>query len=263
MLRNGKRFLAIGCRLKGVSEVLTLGVRPNFFDYTPDERMMILQSDPILFPTINYAQYLTTIGKRIFPSLETHLYADDKIKQTTLFQMLGIPHPRTRAYYRRHRNHITADFHFPFIAKIPRNSGCGRGVFLIKDEAGLAEYLARTEVAYVQEYLPHKRDLRVVLINYDPIAAYWRRVPEGDFRANLTRGGSIDFKDVPEEAVALARDTALTCRFDDVGLDLIESEGRWFVIEANMMYGRRGLEAMKMDLKDIIRQKLLRGDIGG
>lgn len=262
MLGNGKRFLAIGSRLRDVSEVLTLGVRPNFFDYTPDERKIILDSDLILFPTINYAQYLTTLGKRIFPSLETHLYADDKIKQTTLFQMLGIPHPPTTIYYRRHRSCIIGDFRFPFIAKIPRNSGCGRGVFLIRNEAELAEYLGRTEVAYVQEYLPHRRDLRVVLINYDPIAAYWRRVPEGDFRANLARGGLIDFKEVPEEAVALARDTAKRCRFDDVGLDLLECGGRWFVIEANMMYGRRGLEAMKMDLKEITRQKLLRGEIG-
>ena len=263
MLGRKKRFVALGSRLKGIKEVLTLGVRPNFTDYNPDERRMILESNLVLFPTMNYAQFFSTMGKRIFPSLENHLYADDKIKQTTLFQLLGIPHPLTRIYYQRHREDIARDFAFPFICKIPRNSGRGRGVFLIRDREDLNKYLSLTRVAYVQEYLPHNRDLRVVLVNYDPILAYWRCVAEGDFRANIARGGSIEFRCVPQEAVTIARDAALRCRFDDVGLDLIESGGHWFVIEANMMYGRKGLCAMDMDLKEITRQKLLSGEIGG
>jgi len=91
-------FVALGSRLRGVPEVLTLGVKPNFLEYTLKERGLILGAGIILFPTLNYAQFLTTLGKRIFPSLETYLYADEKIKQTTLFQMLGISHPRTKIY---------------------------------------------------------------------------------------------------------------------------------------------------------------------
>ena len=70
-------FVALGSRLKGVPEVLTLGVKPNFHDYTRRERQLILNAPIILYPTLNYAQFLTTLGKRIFPSLDTHLYADD------------------------------------------------------------------------------------------------------------------------------------------------------------------------------------------
>jgi hypothetical protein len=33
------------------------------------------------------------MGKNIFPNLETYLYADEKIKQTTLFYMLAFPIP--------------------------------------------------------------------------------------------------------------------------------------------------------------------------
>ena len=92
------KYIALGCRLKGIPEVETLGIRPNFMDYSPRERDLILGSKIILYPSLNYAQFLTTMGKRIFPSLETYLYADEKIKQTTLFHMLGIPHPGTRIY---------------------------------------------------------------------------------------------------------------------------------------------------------------------
>jgi ribosomal protein S6--L-glutamate ligase len=46
-----------------------------------------------------------------------------------------------------------------------------------------------------------------------------------------------------------------------VGLDLINSQGTWYVIEANMKYGRKGLKMIGLDLKEIMRQKLLSGEI--
>ena len=254
-------FIALGSRLKGVKEVLTLGVRPNFLDYTPEQRKLILDARLILFPTLNYAQFFTTLGKKIFPSLETYLYADEKIKQTTLFCMLGIPHPRTKIYYRRHHDEILKDFSFPFIAKIPRRSSRGRGVFKINNKKDLESYLMLTKTAYIQEYIPHKKDLRVVLINYDPVIAYWRIKKDGEFRTNLAQGGKISFMDVPEKAIYLAREWAQKCRFNDVGIDLIHYNDTWYVLEANMKYGRKGLVTKGMNIKEIFRKKLLSGEL--
>ena len=261
MNKENRHFIALGSRLLGVPEVLTLGVKPNFFDYSSHERKLISGSDMILYPTLNYAQFFSTIGKKIFPSLETYLYADEKIKQTTLFHMLGILHPRTRFYYRLHHRDILKDFSFPFVAKIPRASAGGRGVFLINSVDELEKYLQITPVAYIQEYLPHNRDLRVVLINYQPVLAYWRESPPGNFRTNLFQGGSINFKDVPHDVVGLARILAKKCKFDDVGLDFIEKKGKWYLIEANMKYGREGLRMRGLHLKEIIRKKILSGEL--
>jgi ribosomal protein S6--L-glutamate ligase len=171
--------------------------------------------------------------------------------------MLGLPHPRTRIYYHLHHADILKDFSYPFVAKLPRSSSRGRGVFLIQVEEDLACYLDKTSVAYIQEYLPHERDLRVVLIRYEPVIAYWRVRPPGGFKANLSQGGRPDFEAVPGEAVALACDCARACRFDDVGLDFIYSHGQWYLIEANMKYGRKGLRMQGLDLKRIIINKLL------
>jgi ribosomal protein S6--L-glutamate ligase len=259
--RRHPPFVALGRRLEGVPEVLTLGVRANFGDYTPREQELLLSSKDVLYPTRNYAQYFATMGKRIFPSLETHLYADDKIKQSTLFRLLKLPHPRTQIYYHLHHDQILEEFAFPFVAKVARASAQGRGIFRILDEAGLEKYLHKNPVAYIQEYLPHERDLRVILINYEPVIAYWRLNLPGEFRSNLQQGGSIQFDDIPPEALELARKAARMCRFDDVGLDLIEWEGAWYVIEANMLYGRQGLRLKGLDLKEIIRTKLLAGEL--
>ena len=261
MVDRHPTFVALGSRLRGIPEIITLGLRPNFFDYTTEERGMIFDANTVLFPTLNYAQFLTTMGKKIFPSLETYLYSDEKIKQTTLFYMSGIPHPRTRIYYHLHHGDILKDFSFPFIGKLPRRSAQGRGVFKINSREDLDRYLHLTNIAYIQEYLSHDRDLRVLLINYHPIISYWRVRQSQDFRANLSQGGEISFDDIPQEGIRLAREAAIKCKFNDAGLDLIKSQGKWYVIEANMKYGRKGLNMKGLNLKEIIRQKLLAGEL--
>ncbi len=254
-------FIALGSRLRDVPEVMTLGVKPNFLDYREEERDLILGASMVLYPTRNYAKFLHTLGRGIFPSLETHLYADEKILQSTLFHMLGLNHPRTRFYYRRHHADILKDFRFPFVAKLPRSSSRGRGVFLIENETDLGRYLERTSVAYIQEYLPHDRDLRVVLIAYEPVIAYWRVPSAGNFKTNLSQGGEAVFGEIPAKALNLAVHCARACRFNDVGLDFIRYNGQWYLIEANMKYGRKGLLMQGMNLKQIMRKKLLNGEI--
>jgi len=255
------QYVAFGSRLVGVPEVATLGVKPNFFDYTPLEQQQIFNARAILYPTLNYAQLFSTMGKRIFPSVETYLYADEKMKQTTLFNMLGIPHPRTRFYLQREFHLIQQHFSFPFIAKIPRASARGRGVFKITGSAELEQYLAKTKIAYIQEYIPHDRDLRVILINYEPVLAYWRKRSADDFRTNLYQGGTIIFEDIPRDIMPMVQDFARRCHFNDVGLDLLHYRGAWYLIEANMQYGREGFKRKKLVLKEIIRRKLLEGSL--
>jgi ribosomal protein S6--L-glutamate ligase len=262
-VRNQEKiYPAIGSRLLGVPEVWTLGVKPNFLDYTPEERGLLKKSNLILYPTLNYAQFLTTLGKKIFPSLETYLYADEKIKQTTLFYMLNIPHPRTRIYYRLHHKDILNHFQYPFIGKLPRSSARGRGVYMISNEEQLATYVERTKVAYIQECIPHERDLRVVLINHQPVIAYWRIRHPDNFRTNLSQGGQISFDDIPPSGILAAQNATRKCRFNDVGIDLIRHKDQWLIIEANMKYGRKGLKMKGLDLKEILREKLTAGELG-
>ena len=117
------------------------------------------------------------------------------------------------------------DFSLPLIAKTPRASALGRGVYLIREPQQLERYLARHNPAYIQEYLPLERDLRVVVIGKKPVCAYWRQAPPGEFRHNLAQGASLDFGDVPGEAVQLAKKAAEMCGLDEVGIDLAWRRG--------------------------------------
>lgn len=256
------KFIAIERRLRNCGNIRTLGVKTNFFDYTPMERKMIRDAEKIFYPTAFYADLFDTMGKKTFPSRHTYCYAQDKVKQTALFHLLGVPHPKTRVFYgKRKIGRISDHFSFPFIAKIPRGSALGRGVFLIKDEKSLEEYCTANHAAYIQEYLPIGRDLRVVVIGYRAVLAYWRVAPPTEFRTNISIGGRVDLDDIPESAVKLAENTARQCRWDDVGIDIICHAKDSYVIEGNMKYGKAGFAAAGIDYFKMMEDMIENGQL--
>ncbi len=254
---SGDKKIAIESRLKGCNNVITLGVRTNFSDYTPHEADLIRGAEKIYYPTSFYADLFDAAGKRTFPSYHTYKCVQDKIKQTALFNLLDIPHPRTRVFYgRRWVSTVCEHFKYPFVAKVPRESAMGRGVYLIQNEADLSAYNALTPPAYVQEYLPTDRDIRVVVIGEKIVHAYWRIASPGEFRSNVALGATISLDPVPQEALDLALHTARQCRWDDVGIDICEHEGRFHVLEGNMKYGKEGFRKAGIDYVRLMEQMI-------
>ncbi len=240
----------------------TLGFRPNFCDYTDKEVDLINNAGTIYWPTAFYAGLFTTMGKRIFPSINNYSFALDKIKQTAMFKLLDIPHPATRIFYgKKQKQAITDFFDFPFVAKIPRGSARGRGIFLIKTREELATYLKFPGPAYIQEYLPTNRDMRVIVIGKEIALAFWRVAKKGEFRTNLSQGGIIDLSPLPRQALELAVRTAIQCNWNDVGLDLMEHQGRFIVLEANMKYGTLGFKTAGINYKQMLENLIIKGKI--
>jgi ribosomal protein S6--L-glutamate ligase len=257
-----RKVIALGSRLRQCRNVATLGVRTNFNEYPPREQEEIRKADIVYYPSTFYADLFDSIGKQTFPSYHTYKCAQDKIKQTALFELLGIPHPRTRVFYgKRQKQAILQYFGFPFIAKIARGSACGRGVYLIRDQEGLDQYTDRNPVAYIQDYLPIDRDLRIVVIGQRIVHAYWRVAAEADFRCNLSMGASVCLDPVPATALALAAYTARACGWDDVGIDICRSNGEFYVLEANMKYGREGFQIAGIDYCRLMEAMIERREI--
>lgn len=256
------KAVALEARLKSCRNVVTLGVKPNFSDYSAAETALILQARKVYYPTQFYADLLDTAGIATFPSYHTYKCVQDKIKQTALLNILGISHPRTRVFYgKRQISSITQHFRFPFIAKIPRGSAMGRGVFKIRNSEDLNSYILNTPIAYIQEYLPMDRDIRVVVIGGRVVHAYWRIAPVDDFRTNVAVGGTVNFDPVPVEARRLALDTARKCRWDDVGIDICQCNGKYYVIEANMKYGKEGFRLAGIDFLHLMESMIENGEI--
>ena len=123
----------------------------------------------------------------------------------------------------------------------------GRGVYLIQTQQELESYLRLTSVAYIQEYLPVDRDIRVVIIGHRIVHAYWRIASQEEFRTNLAVGGTVSLASVPPEALSLASRTAQGCGWDDVGIDICRHDKHYYVLEANMKYGKEGFRQAGID----------------
>jgi ribosomal protein S6--L-glutamate ligase len=254
--------VAIGHQLSHCNNVITLGVRRKLAHYEHSDLKLICQAEKIYFPSFFLYRPMVSLGKRIFPNANYYEFFSDKTKQTMLFDSVGLPQPRTRIYSGGgEKRRILNEWTFPFIAKIPRKVSFGLGVYFIEDERTLDLYLGSIDEAYIQEYLPIERDLRVVMINNKVRLAYWRYMPQGEFRTNVFRGGRISFDNVPDEALAFALKAVELCDFDNVGLDICEHKGEYFVFEANMGYGIEGFRQAGLDYKTLLKQMVENDEI--
>lgn len=248
--------MAMGRRARASLNVRPVGVKPNWEDFPEEVKDDFRKATKVYYPTSLYEEFCLTLGKEVFPR-NYYRFMGNKILQTQLFQLLEIPHPRTRFFYGRKRfDAIRAAFPYPFVAKTPVGSSKGKGVFLVRNDEELRSYLERHLPAYIQEFLPIDRDLRVVVIGGRIVHAYWRVRRPGEFRDNVAQGASISFDDIPADGLQLAVDVARRCSFDEVGMDICQVEGRYFILEANMVYGLEGFRVAGVDLYSRLGQML-------
>jgi ribosomal protein S6--L-glutamate ligase len=137
----------------------------------------------------------------------------------------------------------------------------GRGVYLIGNREDLDAYINRSNIAYIQEYLPSDRDIRVVVIGDRVVHSYWRIAPPGEFRTNVAVGATISLDPVPKNVLDLALDTAQRCRWDDVGIDIIEHDKNLYVLEANMKFGKEGFRKAGIDYLKLMESMIENGRI--
>lgn len=138
---------------------------------------------------------------------------------------------------------------FPCVVKVVTGS-FGEGVYLCekqRDYHKLMEFidnLGHKKTMIVQEYLGERvgEDLRVLVIGGKVIGAMKRTAPVGDFRANISSGGTGESFPVTDEIDFLARETARALNLDIAGIDLLFDNRGFRVCEANSNPGFVGFE---------------------
>ncbi len=262
VIKLDNRPVALGARLKQYPAILTLGFKPNFQDYSEHEKRLILNAKKIYYPTAFYADLFNAMGKKTFPGFHTYKFALDKIKQTAIFNILKIPHPETKVFYgKKQKLNILSFFNFPFIAKKPRGSARGKDIHLIQNSEDLSCYLDNKGPAYIQEYFPMQRDMRIIIIGKKIRLAYFRIAAPDNFKTNISQGGTIDFTPLPQKALDLALNTASRCGWDDVGIDIIEYKQKFYVLEANMKYGTKRFKKANINYKKMLAGLIVKGEI--
>ena len=88
-------------------------------------------------------------------------------------------------------------------------------------------------------------DLRVYVVGDEIVGAMYRHAAEGDWRTNVARGGHVEdaTDDLSDRVREMALRSADVVGLDYAGVDLVEGDDGWFVLEANPTAGFKGLYA--------------------
>ena len=183
----------------------------------------------------------------------------NKMFQTLSFSRAGLPIPKTEFSLSLDWDALTTTLGEPFVAKRVRGTH-GKHVHIIKKPDDLSIIESPSEHIF-QEYLPHSNDIRVLVLDGKAICAY-RRIPvEGDFRANLARGGyaeALSGEDERSIVFELAEAAVAAVPHDLAGVDIIKSDkdGEYRLIEINTNPSWYGIvESTNMHFEDVLLDK--------
>lgn len=135
----------------------------------------------------------------------------------------------------------------PHVIKLTEGSQ-GRGVMLTEKPSasrGVVDALRGLYATFLlQEYIAEAggADLRCLVVGDQVVAAMRRQAPEGDFRANLHRGGVAEAFALDPAAAELAVRAAKVLGLGVAGVDLILSARGPLVLEVNASPGLEGIE---------------------
>jgi RimK family alpha-L-glutamate ligase len=202
-------------------------------------------------------------GVIVVNSGESIATAKDKMRTSQLLSRAGIPIPNTMMVrFPIQEKLITDNIGYPCVIKVVTGS-YGAGVYLCekkRDYKKIVEFvesLGSKKTLLVQEYLGDQpgEDLRVLVIGGKVLGAMKRSAPDGDFRANITNGGTGENFPVTEEIDYIARETASALGLTIAGVDLLFDKRGFRVCEANSNPGFSGFEKYcGIDVADAITE---------
>jgi ribosomal protein S6--L-glutamate ligase len=208
---------------------------------------------------------LEALGAHSANASEAVARARDKLRSLQLLVAGGLAIPATA--FARRRDELRAAIARvggpPVVLKLIEGAQ-GVGVMLAESYESAESVLdalhwLRQDIL-IQAYLRAAagRDVRVLVVAGRALAAMERQAGEGDFRANLHRGGSARALELRPELAATAERAAAAIGLAVAGVDLLLVDGQPLVLEVNASPGLEGIERVSgLDLAGAIVDSLL------
>ncbi len=192
------------------------------------------------------AQRLEQLGMRLYNNARSIALCDDKSLTWLALKDEGIPMPRTVPAPKTFPNigypsldfakRIGCQLGYPVVVKECCGS-FGQQVYLCCDEQQLLDrvaQLAGTPILFQQaitESMGH--DVRINVVGGQVVASILRHSTDGDFRSNLTLGGSMEPYTPTEAEAQLAIRTTQLLGLDFAGVDVLFGENGPILCEVN------------------------------
>ncbi len=159
---------------------------------------LVLQRCISHYRGLHITSILESVGLEVINKFQVSLICGDKLLTTLALIKQGIPVPKTAiAFHPETALEAIKVVGYPAVMK-PVIGSWGRLVSLVKDEETARSLIETREaigssllkIYYLQEFVKRpQRDIRVIVIGGEVIAASYRYPPHGDWRTNVARGG--------------------------------------------------------------------------
>jgi len=195
---------------------------------------------------------LENAGLSVINSFNVSLICGNKLFTTLALTKTGVPVPKTfLAFTEKGALKGLENLGYPAVMK-PVVGSWGRLVALIKDKDSAQALVesrkemrnALLQIYYLQEYVERPpRDIRVMVIGDEVVAASYRYSPEDEWRTNVARGGLSKPCPVTSELEEIAIKAAHAVGGGVLAVDCMESPDKILVHEVNGTVEFRGLSS--------------------
>ena len=206
----------------------------------------VLHEDMSYVYTISHLlEQLGLMGVYCFPNPELMSKSGDKLRTAQLLAQAGVPTPRTYMLTQKSNpSFIAKELGLPVVVKIP-NGSKGQGISLAHNvdelNALMQDELKQPgDILLAQEFIATSkgRDVRVTLADGELVFSLLRdNTKNGDFRSNVSLGGTASIIEPSEEMMDIACRAAKALGADWCGVDLLFAENGFMVGEVNSFPG--------------------------
>lgn len=210
----------------------------NFIDrlirYSPDYILWRSGNGPLVkFKDEAQRKTLDMSGLRVLPSWTTHHVYDHKIRQSYLFNLYKINHPKTRIFYDKPRAiQFIKRAKYPFVVKADSGAGSKsfRFIELLEDAEKIVENIFdkkgkwagreyESKIFYVQRYIKTPGIFRVCM--FKDVIAYGYNMKNKPNTLTASTVGTPKYIDIPKVLLDMTKDINRRMNWDWMFYDII------------------------------------------
>ena len=195
-------------------------------------------------------RHLERLGVTMINGSESIDAVKDKLYSQQILGQSSLPVPKTMLV--KHPINVQLvekNIKYPMIVKTLSGS-YGSGVFMVDDRKQFRQLMKMAELTkpsyniIIQECIEDSlgKDLRVLVVNGKVVGCMMRQSIDGDFRANITRGGEAIPYQIDEDIEWISGECSRLLNLDIAGVDLLFNEGTYTICEVNSAPGFEGME---------------------
>lgn len=207
-------------------------------DKTKEKFETVIQRCVSYYRSLHSTAALEGKGVNVINSLNTSIFAGNKLFTHMLLQKYGVPTPFSAVAFSEEAALETLESKgYPMVLK-PTVGSWGRMIALLKDRdsaQGIMESRERMypiyQVYYLEEFVQRPpRDIRAIMVGDKVVAAIYRYSGDNQWKTNMALGGKAEECKVTKDLEDICIKAKNAVQGQIVGVDLMESKEKGLVV---------------------------------